>query len=131
MKLTSKEIVLQYLIENNKNRQDNTATINVDEASKMELTEKEIIKALYVLESEGCLKFLQKSTHDELDVFWKMELTPIGLRYFEIQKANRKESRNNWIKFWTPVGISILALIIAALSLLSELQLIQIRQLLK
>ena len=121
MKLTSEEIVLRYLIDSNKNRQDNTATINVDEVSKIELTEKEIIKALYILESEGYLKFLQKSQHNELDIFWKMELTSSGLRYFEIQKANRKEKRNKQIQFWVPVGISVLALIIAALSLLLDM----------
>lgn len=122
MKISAEEKVLKYLIENNKNQRDNTSTINVDEASKIELSEKQIVKSLYKLESDGCLKFLQKSPNNEFDMFWKMELTAKGLHYFEVQKANRKEKRNKWIQFWIPVGLSILALVISTLSLLLDLQ---------
>ena len=47
---------------------------------------------------------------NEFNRFYEFELTSTGFHYFENKKEKQIEKRNEWIKFWIPVTISILAL---------------------
>ena len=121
-KVTNEEKVLQFLIDNNLKRKNNVAVINPHDVASIGLSEDDIIKSLYILQTDGCLVITRKSPQDEFDMYWEMNLTSKGRHYFEHKAEEKKEKRNKWIQFWIPVGISALALIISTLSLLLDMQ---------
>lgn len=123
-KLTTSEIILQFLINKNRSSRDNKVTITQDDAKKLKLPEQEIIRAFHLLKTDGCLIITRQCNSDDFSTSWEVELKSDGIHHFERKNEVRKAKRNKWIQFWIPVGISFFALIIATISLLLDLQLI-------
>ncbi len=123
--ITNEEKVLKFLIEKNKskindnstNDPDNKAAISQFDIEKIELSQPEIIHSLHLLETDGHLKPVNIMPRNEFNRFYEFELTSTGFHYFENKKEKQIEKRNEWIKFWIPVTISILALFISLIAL--------------
>ena len=90
MKMTNEEKVLQFLLDNNLKRKNNTAVINPHDVNTIGLSEDEVIKSLYFLHADGCLEFVRKSVNDEFDMYWEMSLTSKGRHYFEHKVETKK-----------------------------------------
>ena len=121
-RLTDEEKVLQFLINKNNHSIKNNVTINSSDVNTLKLTSTAIIIAVNKLQTDRYLKITRRNNDDNFDVYWEFELTSNGLHYFENKNEIKIKQRNDWIQFWIPVGLSILALIIAALSLLLDMQ---------
>lgn len=124
--LTTDEIILQFLINKSQSSLNNKVTFCQADVNKLNLPEKDIIRAFHLLQTDDCLRITRPNNHDDFSISWEFELTSKGVHYFEAKNELRQAKRNQQIKFWIPVGISFFALIIAGISLLLELQLIPI-----
>jgi len=110
-KLTSEEKVLKYIITKLNGANTNQLRIYSAIIDDVGLKENEIFQSLYFLQSSGYIKIVQKSPHNNFSMPCTVELFSSGFHYFEIKKEEKHEKRNNWIQFWIPVAISILALL--------------------
>lgn len=105
----NRDKVLDFLI--NQNGNNNTSVFAKKDLGAVKLSEKQAVRALNSLETDGLLKIKKKSIHDDLSVPWYVELSSPGIHYFENKQENRKNNRRDWIKTYIPITISTIALI--------------------
>ena len=120
-KLTTSEMILQYMINKNSSSSNNTVTMTQEDVNKLKLPELDIIRVFYLLEADGYLKITRECHENDFSTSWSFELKSEGIHYFEKKNEIRTEKRNKWIQFWIPVGISLFALIISGISLVLDL----------
>ena len=82
-KLTATEKVLQFLINKNQSSSNNRVNLTQADANQLQLPVKEIIRAFYLLQTDGCLIITQSNNEDNFDKFWSFELKSKGIHYFE------------------------------------------------
>lgn len=120
-KLSTEEKVLDYIIKALNGKNTNQYHVYNTIVESIGVSEQEIIQSLYFLHSDNLIKIIKISPHNNFSCPCLIELTSSGFHYFDSKAEKSKEKRNNWIKFWIPVGISILALIISGITLLLKL----------
>lgn len=120
MKLTNEEKLLQYLINECENSTANKVGIYRSALSEIGMTEKDTIRAIYTLEADQKLIINTKSQQENLGMPWRVTLTSSGIYYFDNKKEKQKEKRNNWIQFWIPVSLSIVAIIISIIAIVLD-----------
>lgn len=112
-KLTTNEIVLQFLID--KYHTQNRTTMTQDDVNKLHLSEQEVIHAFHLLQSDGYLKITRPNNEDNFDKFWEFELKPDGVRYFEKKHKEHKLKTQNLLKWLIPTLIACAEFIIICL----------------
>ncbi len=115
---SNKEILISFLLRKYEKSTSNQVSINRSDLSDIPLSEKDIIKTIYVLKEDGCLTIMQQSKDDDFSVYWTVALKSKCLNYFEIKKESKIENRNNWIQFWIPVSVSIAALVVSIVAII-------------
>lgn len=120
MKLTNEEKLLQYLINEYQNSTTNKVCIYQSAISEIDMTEKDTIRAIYTLEADQKLIINTKSQQENLGMPWRVTLTSSGIYHFDNKKEKQKEKRNNWIQFWIPVSLSIVAIIISIIAVVLD-----------
>lgn len=116
--MNSHEKVIQFLLNLERQNNDTIVIVSRNNITSLDLAEKEIMTILNELEKDGYIRFVQKSTHNDLSIFAKVDLLRPCREYFERKEAIKAErvhakrvERNQWIQFWIPVGISLIALL--------------------
>lgn len=114
--LNSEEQLIQFFI--NKFNEGNSVevTISKKDLSELNLTEQEASRTILLLEKSHLLDIKRKSPHNDFSMFWTISLNTSCIHYFDIQKDSKIEKRNNWIQFWIPVVISIIALAVSIIT---------------
>lgn len=116
--LSNKEILIKYLLEKFEKSSSNEVSIYQSDTSQIHLSEKDIIKTIYVLKEDNLLSIIQKSMHDDFNIFWTVALKSGCIDYFKIKQEAMTQKRNNWIQFWIPVSISVAALIVSVIAMI-------------
>lgn len=112
--LTPEEQLIQFFISEFNNSATNEVSISKSDLPSLNLSEQEASRYIHLLQGEF-LDIKQKSVHNDFSMFWKIALKPTCINYFINKESARKDKRNNWIQFWIPVSISIIAFIEAIL----------------
>lgn len=116
-KQTICEKVLQFLINKNKNYNNNKVTLTQEDAKKFDLPEQEIIRAFYLLQTDGCLKITRKCHEDNFNTSWEFELSSTGIHYFEKKREDYNTKLSEWIRWGITSLVAIAALIVAIIAL--------------
>ena len=111
--MTNEEQLIVFLLDKYSNSKTNRVSISKNDLDTINLTERETIQTIYLLQEDGLIDIKEKSVHDDLSRYWSIALKSPCVHYFEIKKSAQKENRNNWIQFWIPVVLSIVAIIVA------------------
>lgn len=120
MKLTNEEKLLQYLINEYQNSVSPKIYIDNSNLQFLNMSEKDTIRAIYTLEADQKLIVNTKSQQENLGMPWRVTLTSSGIYHFDNKKEKQKEKRNNWIQFWIPVSLSIVAIIISIIAVVLD-----------
>ena len=115
--MNTEEKLIKFLNNKFQSSKTNEVSVNRHELPEIDLTEQEVIQSIYLLKEDGLIDIVQKSTHDDLSVFWKLSLKSDCVHYFE----NKAKKRNAQIKerVWWGVTtlISVGALVVAIIAL--------------
>ena len=116
--LNTEEKIIQFLISeyNLQNNASNNISICKTDIKNIGITESEASRTLLLMQTSNLLFIKNKSVHNDFSRFWTVELTDSCIHYFDNKKEKKIEKRNNWIQFWIPVTISILALIVSIIT---------------
>lgn len=112
--LTKEEQLIKYFITQFENSKTNEVTLSKADLPELNLSEQEASRYIHLLQGEY-LDIKQKSVHNDFSMSWTITLKPPCINYFINKESVKREKRNNWIQFWIPVSISIIALISAIL----------------
>lgn len=113
--LTPEERLIKFFISEFNNSATNEISISKSDLPELNLSEQEASRYIHLLQEAKYFKIRRKSVHNDFSMSWDIALEPNCVNYFENKEAARKDKRNNWIQFWIPVSISIIALISAIL----------------
>lgn len=113
--LTPEERLIKFFISEFNNSATNEISISKSDLPELNLSEQEASRYTHLLQEAKLIKIARKSVHNDFSMSWDIALEPNCVNYFENKEAARKDKRNNWIQFWIPVSISIIALISAIL----------------
>lgn len=111
MTISDKEKVITFLINELENSKNNEVSISKNDVAKINLTEQQIVKILYLLQSDGLIDIKVKSVHDDFSRFWTVELNSSCVFYFESKKTSKTNNRREWVRTYIPLIISSIALI--------------------
>lgn len=109
--LPSEERLIKFFISEFNNSATNEISISKSDLSELNLSEQEASRYIHLLQESNFLKIKRKSVHNDFSMSWHITLEPNCVKYFENKEAARKDKRNNWIQFWIPVSLSIVAII--------------------
>lgn len=115
---SNKEILISYLLERFEQGTSNKISICSSDLPDIPLSEKEIIRTIYVLKEDGYLTIVQQSKDDDFSIYWTVALRSGCIDYFKIKEESKIEKRNNWIQFWIPVSVSIAALVVSIIAII-------------
>lgn len=110
-KLTNEEKVLKFLIKKYQNSTTTKVVIDKSDLPELNLNEKDVVRAIYTLEADQKLVINTISPRKNLSAPCTVTLTSLGIYHFDNIKEKQKEEQNNWIQFWIPVSLSIIAII--------------------
>ena len=125
-----KEKVIQYLLNMKREYTNNQLSIDISReiffnSCIASIGEEEFIKQLSILETDGLINVKFHSGRRDLSYGISIALYSDIINYFDNKRKQAKNTRDEWIKFWIPVSISIVAIVISAIALLLELKVIQ------
>ena len=109
--LTPEERLIKFFISKFNNSATNEVSISKSDLPALNLSEKEASRYIYLLQEANYLKIKHKSVHNDFSMSWHVMLEPDCVNYFNIKESIKKDKRNNWIQFWIPVSLSIIAII--------------------
>lgn len=115
-KQPNKEVVLRLLINKNRSSTDSRVSITQNDIKNLELSVEEVKEALKFLSVDNCIRIIRIGNEEDFSTYWQLELTSMGIHYFEAKDNAKKEKLHKWIQFWIPVSISIAALLLAGAS---------------
>ncbi len=115
---SDKEILINFLLQKFDQGTSNRVSINQSDLSNIPLSEKDVIKTIYVLKEDGYLTIVQQSKDDDFSIYWTVALKSSCIDYFKTKEESKIEKRNNWIQFWIPVSVSIAALIVSVVAII-------------
>lgn len=115
--MTNEEKVIQFLNEKFQQSTNNIVAINAVDLPTIGLSEKETIQALYLLEGDNLLKFVQKSPDDDFSMFWRVALKSSCVHYFDNKKTISTNNRRAWVQTYAPIAFSVIATIISIIAL--------------
>ena len=95
-------------------------SITQKDVQNLNLSEKEVVKTIYIMKDKGLLDIGFHSTHDNFSTCWKLTLKRPCIEYFEIQKVNKRNERRktfNEFRAWITLLISILAFCLSIYSI--------------
>jgi len=116
--ISNKEILIKFLLEKFEKSTSNKVSINKVDLPDIPLSEKDVIKTIYVLKEDGLLTITQQSPDDDFSIYWTVALKSGCIDYFKIKEESKIEKRNNWIQFWIPVSVSIAALVVSIVAII-------------
>ena len=113
-----------YLFFNNKFASSNSGKISIsrNEASKVGMSEREIIQYICLLEREGFLNIKTKSVHSDLSMPCTVSLNSSCVHYFDNKKIKKAANQREWIRTYIPNMLSIVAIIISVIALIVSIQ---------
>lgn len=111
MTISDKEKIITFLIDEFENSKNNEVSISKNDLEKINLTEQQIVKILYLLQSDNLIKIKVKSVHDDFSRFWTVELNSSCVFYFEGKRTAKTNNRREWVRTYIPLIISSIALI--------------------
>lgn len=118
--MTNEERIIEYVNNELSHSRDNTVLIDRTDLNKIGLSEQEVVRSIYLLKKDGFLNIMQKSTHEDLSVFWKLSLEPKCIYYFQgkdkERKMSNKEKRSETMS-WITLIVAILALFASIFSI--------------
>lgn len=121
MTISEKEKVITFLINEFESSKNNEVSISKNDLEKINLSEQQIVKILYLLQSDNLINIKVKSVHDDFSRFWTVELNSSCVFYFESKKTSKIINRREWIRTYIPITLSIIAIIISIVSLVVKL----------
>lgn len=128
IQLTNEEKVLQVLNDKNKESKTNSVYIYKSDFSSLNMTEAEVTRSIYLLQSEGLLTISKSSPRNDLSTPWIISLNSAGVYYFDNKSKKHRSDKRDKIRTYIPILISLIALIksfwpgiISALKLLMQL----------
>jgi len=116
MKLSDDEKLILFLNEkfHKISNNSNVVTVRRLDISSLGMSEQDIAKILLLLEAGN-----YKSTHNDFSKFWTIVLKPSCVYYFDNKKETKRLERNKWIQFWIPVTVSVGALVVSIIALVT------------
>ena len=128
--IKTKERVIKYLLEQERKYANNQLLVDVgrelfSNSDIADIGEEDFIKQISILETDGLIEVKFHAGHRNLKYGITVVLRPYIINYFNNKRKWEINYRNEWIKFWIPVSISIIAIVISAIALLLELKVIQ------
>lgn len=113
----TEEKLIKFLISKYEKSDTNEVSINKHELPNIGLPEQEIIRTIFLLKEDGMFDIIQKSTHNDFSVFWKLALKPCCVHYFEDKSKEQRKELKEWLWWGIPTILSIGALIVAIIAL--------------
>lgn len=113
----TEEKLIKFLVNKYENSDTNEVSINKHELPDIGLSEKEIIRTIFLLKEDGMFEINQKSIHNDLGVFWKLSLKPRCVHYFEDKSKEQSKELREWLWWGIPTLLSIGALVVAIIAL--------------
>lgn len=111
MTISDKEKVIAFLINEFESSKNNEVSVSKNDLEKINLTEQQTVKILYLLQSDGLLNIKVKSVHDDFSRYWTVELNSSCVFYFDGKKTSKITNRREWVRTYIPISISFIALI--------------------
>lgn len=109
--LTPEERLIKFFISEFNNSATNEISISKSDLPALNLSEQEASRYIHLLQKADLIQINRKSVHNDFSMSWNIVLDSDCVNYFENKEATRKDKRNNWIQFWIPVSLSIVAII--------------------
>ena len=111
-----KEKVIRYLLSEKREYNNNKLSVDIGRDSFanskiFNIGEDEFIKQISELETDGLIEVKFNAGHRDLKYGVSVVLHSGIINYFDDKKERNKNKRDEWIKFWIPVSISIIALL--------------------
>ena len=118
-KLTNEEKVLQILINKCKNPDTKTNRMYVykTDFDSLNITENDVVKSLFILNTDNAINIIKSPAQNDLSFAWIVELTSIGIHYFENKEEKEKENQTNWTQYIITTIIAAITAIIAVIAL--------------
>ncbi|WP_024347372.1 hypothetical protein [Lacrimispora indolis] len=121
--ISTREQIIKYLLslqrEYKKNQIQVTISRNSFNGSDISnIGEQELINQLAILETEGLITVNFLGPKRDLSCYITIILHDTVLNYFDNKKQIKITQRNQWIQFWIPVSISVVALVVSIIALL-------------
>lgn len=115
------ETVITFLLSKNREMVKNLIQVDIcrSDFNIPDMTEEKFISILSELEAH---RFIDIKWHtgycNDLKYYITVVLLSPILNYFENKKDAKIKERNQWIQFWIPVSLSVIAIIISIITLL-------------
>lgn len=113
---TNEEILIRFLLNKLEDSTDNTVAINQSDIPEIGLSEKQIIKSVYFLQTDGLIKIKMMSSDNDLSISCYVSLTSDCCHYFENKENDTHESTKQWIWWSITTAIAIGSLVIQFLA---------------
>lgn len=113
----TEETLIKFLIDKYEKSDTNEVSINKHELPDIGLPEQEVIRTIFLLKEDGMFDIIQKSTHNDFSVFWKLALKPRCVHYFEDKSKEQSKELREWLWWGIPTALSIGALVVAIIAL--------------
>ena len=112
----TKERIIRYLLKIERKYANNQLLVDVGRESFLNsyianIGEEEFIKQISILETDGLIEVVFHMGHRSLKYGVSVILHSDIINYFDNKRKQARNNRNEWIKFWIPVSISIIALL--------------------
>lgn len=124
--MNTKERVIQFLLSTEREYKENglQVTISRNKYNSSEINdigEDDFINILSILETEKFIYVNFPTGHKNLQYSITVKLYEPIINYFNNKRETRRIERNQWIQFWVPVSLSVIALIISIIGLILKL----------
>ncbi len=115
--MTKEEQLINFFLDKYQKGDTNEVTISKNDCETLNISEEETSRIIHTLQEDGLLTIQRKSIHNNFSMYWTIALKTNCLHYFDYKDAAKVEKRNNWIKFWIPVVLSAIAIIVSIVAL--------------
>ena len=86
-------------------------SITQKDVQNLNLSEKEVVKTIYIMKDKGLLDIGFHSAHDNFSTCWKLTLKRPCIEYSEIQKANKRNERRKTFKEFRALIILLISIL--------------------
>lgn len=114
---STEEKLIKFLIGKYEKSDTNEVSIYQQDVTNIELSEQEVIRTLFLLKEDGMFDIVNKSVHNDFNVFWKLSLKPRCVHYFEDKDKEQSRELKEWLWWGIPTFLSVGALIVAIIAL--------------
>lgn len=109
----NEEVLIQLFINKFETSKTNVVKISQKDIDNLNLSKDEVIRSIYILQEDDIINIKSRSVQNDFNIFWEIALKSNCIHYFEVKRENRNKNILDHFRFWLPVIISIIALILS------------------